>query len=90
MPSSKDTTVSVREFRANLPALLRQARQGASFVVTSRGQPVARIMPPGPPARERRPFGLLKGQIVMAPDFDETPADLIAEMEGTAGSAPRP
>jgi prevent-host-death family protein len=76
--------VSVREFRENLAGFLRKARQGERFVVTSHGEPVAQLGPPTPPPMQPRPFGLLRGQIRMAPDFDQTPADLIAEMEGDA------
>jgi prevent-host-death family protein len=73
-------TVNFREFRENLSTFLRQAQEGAEFIVTSRGKTLARIGPPD--ALKPRPMGLLKGQIRMAPDFDETPADLIAAMEG--------
>ena len=73
-------TVNFRELRQNLAGFLRQARLGSEFIVTSRGEEVARIMPPSVP--QRRPVGVLRGQIQIAPDFDETPADLIAAMEG--------
>ncbi len=76
------TTVPFREFRKNLSGYLRQARQGAEFIVTSRGREVARVGPPDQTARRRRALiGMFKGQFRMAPDFDETPADLIAAME---------
>lgn len=80
-------SVSVREFRANLPGLLRKVRHGESIVVTSRGQVVARVVPPGPLPDAPRPFGLLKGMIEIAPDFDETPDDLVTPMEGSVGPA---
>jgi prevent-host-death family protein len=73
-------TVSFRELRSNLAGVLRQARHGAEIVVTSRGQEVARIVPPSLP--QRRPVGLLKGRIRMADDFDETSEEVIAAMEG--------
>jgi len=73
-------TVNFRELRQNLAGFLRQARQGSEIIVTSRGEEVARIMPPATP--RRRPVGVLKGHIHMAPDFDETPADMITAMEG--------
>jgi len=79
-----ETRVSVRDLRRNLPSYLRQARQGASFLVTSRGKVVARLSAPAPDAAEPRPFGLLRGRIRMAPDFDDTPAELIEAMEGGA------
>jgi prevent-host-death family protein len=71
--------VNIRELRAHLADYLRRARQGAEFNVTLRGKVVARIGPPAPPAPRR--LGLLKGKIRMAPDFDETPHDIIAAME---------
>ncbi len=83
MAAAGATTIPYREFRKNLSGYLRQARQGAEFVVTSRGQEVARIGPPDLKARQRQALvGMFKGQFRMAPDFDETPADLIAAMEG--------
>jgi antitoxin (DNA-binding transcriptional repressor) of toxin-antitoxin stability system len=77
---SKAKSVNFRELRENLSDVLRQASLGAEFTVISRGKILAQIGPP--PHAGRRPIGLLQGQIHMADDFDETPADLIAAMEG--------
>ncbi|MGH7153611.1 MAG: type II toxin-antitoxin system Phd/YefM family antitoxin [Acetobacteraceae bacterium] len=74
--------VGVREFRGNLTGLLREARRGASFLITSHDQVIAEIHPPSPSARSRRQPGALRGRIRMAPDFDTLPADLLAAMEG--------
>jgi antitoxin (DNA-binding transcriptional repressor) of toxin-antitoxin stability system len=73
-------SVNFRELRENLSDVLRQASLGAEFTVTSRGKVLAKIGPP--PNAGRRPVGLLKGQILMADDFDETPTELITAMEG--------
>jgi prevent-host-death family protein len=73
-------TVNFRELRKNLAGFLRMARLGDEIAVTSRGQVVARIVPPLAPAR--RPIGVLRGEIHLADDFDETPADLIKIMDG--------
>ena len=75
-------SVNFREFRKNLASYLRQARQGEEINVTSRGEVVARLVPPAQPERKRRQSGTLQGRIWMADDFDETPADIIAAMEG--------
>lgn len=72
--------VSSRQLRSNLSALLKAARQGDEIVITSRGEEIARLVPPVQKAP--RQLGLLKGQIWMAPDFDETPEDIIDAMEG--------
>lgn len=75
-------SVNFREFRKNLAGYLRQARQGEEIIVTSRGEEVARLVPPAETERKRRQLGTLQGRIWIAEDFDETPADIIALMEG--------
>jgi prevent-host-death family protein len=74
-------SVNFREFRKNLAGYLRQARQGEEILVTSRGEAVARLIPPASNERKRRQPGGLAGKIWIAEDFDETPADIIAAME---------
>lgn len=72
--------IGVREFRGNMTGFLRQARNGASFLITSHDEVVAELHPPSiqaPP--HRQPGGL---QVWMAPDFDDLPDDVLAEMEG--------
>jgi prevent-host-death family protein len=73
--------IGIREFRGNLPGFLRQVRQGSSFLVTSRGEVVALVQPPQPPAPPRRQPGALRGKIHMTPDFDVLPDDLLSIME---------
>ena len=77
-------SVNFREFRKNLASYLRQARQGYEIIVTSRGEEVARLVPPAKSERKRRQLGTLQSRIWMAEDFDETPADIIAAMAGDA------
>ena len=38
--------IGVREFRKNLSSYLKQVRGGAMLLITERGEPVARLMPP--------------------------------------------
>jgi prevent-host-death family protein len=76
------TSVGVRELRGKLSFYLRQARQGASFLVVSHGEVVAELRPAAPATRPRREPGRLRGQIRMAPDFDALPPDLLAAMTG--------
>ncbi|MBD0273144.1 MAG: prevent-host-death protein [Acetobacteraceae bacterium] len=77
--------VGVREFRADLAGFLRQARRGASFLITSRDQALAELRPPPEAERPRRRPGALRGKIRMAPDFDTLPPDVLAAMEGEEG-----
>ncbi len=74
--------LGVREFRENLSSILREVRQGASFLVTARGEVLAEIRPPSASEQARRRPGALRGKICMAPDFDMLSADLLAAMEG--------
>jgi len=39
-------TAGIREVRQNLSALLREVRKGREIVITDRGEPVARLLPP--------------------------------------------
>lgn len=73
--------IGVRELRANLSRLLREARRGASFVVMARDEVLAEIGPPSRPAAKQRKLGALKGQLWVAPDFDELTPDSIDSME---------
>jgi antitoxin (DNA-binding transcriptional repressor) of toxin-antitoxin stability system len=78
----KTVRVGVRELRANLSSILRQARRGTSILVMSRNEVVAEIRPPSRAEHPRRVPGALKGKIRIAPNFDKTPDDLIDAMEG--------
>jgi len=70
-------TAGIREVRQNLSALLREVRKGREIVITDRGQPVARLLPPaeGSP----RPFPDLaefrKGLPKLAPPLSTTVAE---------------
>lgn len=73
--------IDVRAFRANLAGVLRQARGGSTFIVTSRDEVLAEIHPPSQEGRPRRQPGALRGQIHMADDFDVLPPEVIAAFE---------
>jgi antitoxin (DNA-binding transcriptional repressor) of toxin-antitoxin stability system len=77
--------LGVREFRGNMTGILRQARHGASFLITSHDEALAEIHPPSKPIQPRRQPGALRGKIRMAPDFDSLPPDVLAAMEGEEG-----
>ena len=80
-PPRPPQKVGVREFRGNLLGYMRQVRQGASFLVTSRGEVVAVVQPPQSPPPPRRQPGTLRGKIRMAPDFDILPDDVLSVMK---------
>jgi prevent-host-death family protein len=73
-------SVRMHEAKTHLSSLIREVEAGEEIVVHRGSEPVAMIVPYRPPAKHRR-VGALKGQIWMAPDFDETPEDFREYME---------
>jgi len=49
-------TAGVREARQNLSALLDEVRKGREVVITERGRPVAKLVPPDRPRRKMPVF----------------------------------
>ena len=66
---------SVRELREHLAEHLRRVAAGGSLVVTSRGLPIARLVPYDQPRPRRR--GFMKGQIVFHDGWEDTPQDVL-------------
>jgi prevent-host-death family protein len=75
----KTETIGSFEAKTHFAAILEKAQQGTVFIVTKRGRPVAQL---GPAIRHgaRPAFGIAKGRVKMAPDFDAPLADM-AEYE---------
>lgn len=74
-------TVTLRRLRTDLPRLLARVQAGEAITITARGKPVAQLVPP-PPAKEKRPLGVLKGLIVVPDDImDGLPEDIIDLIE---------
>jgi prevent-host-death family protein len=48
-------TAGVREARQNLSALLEEVKKGRVIVITERGRPVAKLVPPDRPRRRGVP-----------------------------------
>lgn len=69
-----ERTVTVSEFKAKCLELLRAIDAGTvhRVTVTRRGQPVAVVQPPDDvrEARARAVHGCMKGQAIVAEDFD--------------------
>lgn len=73
-------SVGIREARARLAELVDRAERGETVVITRGGREVARLGPP--PWRGRRRPGRMRGLMWAAPDWDETPPELIEAIEG--------
>jgi len=68
--------VGMHEAKSQLSRLVDLAEGGEEIVIQRSGRPAARLVA----VQRRRPvadaFGALRGQIELADDFDELPADL--------------
>ena len=73
--------VNVHEAKTHLSRLLQRVEQGEEIVIGRAGSPTAKLVPYRP-ARDPRQGGQWKGQIWMAEDFDELPADLTDAFHG--------
>ncbi|MEI6621976.1 MAG: type II toxin-antitoxin system Phd/YefM family antitoxin [Actinomycetes bacterium] len=73
--------VNVYEAKSQFSALLNRVEGGEEITIARAGHPVARLVPIAHQALPRVP-GSCRGQIVMADDFDELPADLLAAFNG--------
>jgi prevent-host-death family protein len=66
--------VSIHEAKTQFSRLVARAEAGEEIVVRRGPKPVAKIVRYEAPSTPRTP-GRLRGQIVIAEDFDETPPD---------------
>ncbi len=74
--------VNIYEAKTQLSKLVDQAAAGEDIVIGRGGKPVARITRLTPAKRPVR-FGVLKGKVKVAADFDAPlPAELQAAFEG--------
>lgn len=75
------TKVGVRELRNNLTRYLNEVRQGAAILITSHDVVIAELRAPAAALRPARQPGALRGQIMMADDFDTLPEDMLDAIE---------
>jgi len=76
------TTINIDEAKTQLSKLVDKAAAGTDVIITRGGKPVARLTRLEVPQRKIR-FGLLKGKVKVAKDFDAAlPDDVLEESEG--------
>ena len=63
------TVVNMHEAKSSLSRLVKRAAAGEDIVIANHGKPVARLTRV-PEPRKKNPWGLYKGKIHRAPDFD--------------------
>lgn len=73
--------VNTHEAKTHLSKLLERAAAGEEIIIAKAGRPVARLVPYRPSTKKRRP-GQWRGEVWMAEDFDETPAEVIDAFDG--------
>ena len=74
--------VNIYEAKTQLSQLVDRAAEGQDVIIARGGKPVARLTRLVP-ERPRIRFGVLKGKVKIAPDFDAPlPAALLGEFEG--------
>jgi prevent-host-death family protein len=72
---------NISEAKAQLSALLEAVQDGEEVVICKAGKPVAKLAAYAG-AKAPRKLGMLEGQIVMTPDFDDPLPDEILEAFG--------
>lgn len=75
-------TFNIHEAKTQFSRLVDAAAAGEEIIIAKAGVPAARLGPITP-TRPVRKFGLLKGKIIIADDFDAPlPPEVIADFEG--------
>ncbi len=83
--------VNIYEAKTRLSELVDQAHHGETIIIAKNGTPLAKLVPLGSAAKPGIVFGLMKGQIQIADDFDAPlPEDLQALFDGRDPAAPLP
>jgi prevent-host-death family protein len=67
--------VGMHEAKSQLSRLVGLAEGGEEIVIQRSGRPAARLVAVQPRRPVAEAFGVLRGQIELAEDFDELPAD---------------
>lgn len=68
------TKVNIHEAKTNLSKLIEKAKSGEEVVIAKNGVPEVRLVPYEKKGKEW--FGMDKGKILIAEDFDELPEDI--------------
>lgn len=76
------SVVNIYDAKTQLSRLIEEAEAGNDVIIARGGKPVARLTRMVEPKRKLR-FGVLKGKIKVAEDFDAPlPSDILAQFSG--------
>jgi prevent-host-death family protein len=67
---------NIHEAKTKLSKLIEAAERGENVVIARAGKPAVMLVPVAKPDKPKRQFGLLKGQIWFAPDYDQADAEI--------------
>jgi len=68
--------VNVHDAKTNLSKLLARVEAGEEITIGRNGVPVAKLVKADPPRRRRQAPASWRGQVWIAPDFDEYDAEI--------------
>lgn len=68
-------TFNVHEAKTRFSQLLWRVQSGEEVIIARDGKPVARLVRIEPEKTKKRPMGICRGQIWMAPDWDAPMTD---------------
>ena len=75
--------VNIYEAKTRLSELVEQASRGETVVIAKSGTPMAKLVPLSHGPKRKIKYGLMKGKIEIADDFDAPlPDELQAAFEG--------
>ena len=75
--------VNIDDAKARLSLLVDEASRGQSFIIAKAGIPLARLVPLTEGKRKEIRFGLMKGEIRFAEDYDAPlPDEILDAFEG--------
>jgi len=74
--------VNMHQAKSSLSRLVERALAGEDVVIARNGEPLVRLVPIPKQQREPRLPGRMKGQIWIAPDFDQMSEEELKDWEG--------
>jgi len=78
--------INIYEAKTQLSQLVDAAHRGETIIIAKAGTPLAKLVPLGHGPKRKIQYGLMKGEIRIAADFDAPlPDDLLAQFEGHEG-----
>lgn len=76
------TQANIHEAKTHFSKLLAEVARGGVVTIARAGKPIARLVPIEERPKDRKP-GSAKGEVWMAPDFDDPlPEDILRAFEG--------